>query len=279
MDKLKNLLKNDVKTRLAIVGFPLDENSSFMKGPASAPPLIREAFRSDSSNLWTENGIDLGEESVFFDAGDIELDQDKDSLDEIEKTVDLLLDKNFLPISLGGDHSITFPIVKAFNKKFPIMHILHFDAHPDLYVKFQSSSVSHACPFSRILENRLVDRLVQVGVRTFNLEQREQADKFSVETIEMKDWKDDIILKFKGPLYISFDMDVLDPAFAPGVSHQEPGGLSTRQVINIIQKLKTSEIVGADIVEFNPRRDQSGITAMAAAKILKEIASRMLQQI
>ena len=159
------------------------------------------------------------------------------------------------------------------------MHILHFDAHPDLYHDYQGNPFSHASVFSQIMESRLVDRLVQVGVRTVNDHQREQAEKYGVEMIEMKDWKDNINLKFKGPLYISFDMDVLDPAFAPGVSHFEPGGLTTRQVIKLIQDLKVTEIVGADIVELNPRRDPSGVTAMTAAKILKEITARILDQL
>ena len=250
-----------------------------MDGPAAAPPLIREALHSESSNLWTEAGISLGEESVFFDAGDLEFESSEHAFKDIEESIGFLLDHNLVPISMGGDHSITFPIIKAFNKKFPIMHILHFDAHPDLYHGYQGNPYSHASVFSRIMENRLVDRLVQVGLRTVNGHQRAQAEKYGVEMIEMKDWKGNIDLKFKGPLYISFDMDVLDPAYAPGVSHFEPGGLTTRQVIKIIQDLKVSEIVGADIVELNPKRDPSGVTAMTAAKILKEIASRMLPQL
>jgi arginase family enzyme len=108
-----------------------------------------------------------------------------------------------------------------------------------------------------------------------NGHQREQAETFGVEVIEMRHWRDDITLKIDSPLYISFDMDALDPAFAPGVSHHEPGGFSTRQVINAIQALQ-AEIVGADIVELNPSRDPLSYTAMAAAKILKEIAAKML---
>ena len=262
--------------KLALIGFPYDANSSYMKGSALAPPLIRDALHSESSNMWSEMGIDLGAESVFFDAGDLDFTSTRDALGDIEGAIAQLLDRCLLPISLGGDHAITYPIIKAFHKKYPRIQILHFDAHPDLYDVYQSNRYSHACPFARIMEEGFVDRLVQVGIRTMNGHQREQARKFGVEVVEMKDWRDGIEWTFDGPLYISFDVDVLDPAFAPGVSHYEPGGLSTRQAIQTIQRIEAQTIVGADIVEFNPQRDPSGITAMACAKILKEIATRML---
>jgi arginase family enzyme len=126
------------------------------------------------------------------------------------------------------------------------------------------------------MEQKLVKRLVQVGVRTFNAHQRDQAKKFGVETIEMYQLRDNLQLVFDAPVYISFDVDALDPAFAPGVSHREPGGMSTRQAIDLIQRLK-GKVVGADIVEFNPRMDPLHITGTVCAKMLKEIAARMLE--
>ena len=125
------------------------------------------------------------------------------------------------------------------------------------------------------MEAGLVERLVQVGIRTITGHQRQQADKFGVEIIEMKDWRDDLIFAFDTPLYISFDMDCLDPAFAPGISHWEPGGFSTRQVLRVIQSL-SAPIAGADIVEFNPRVE-ARITAMTAAKVFKELAAKILE--
>ena len=263
-------------TRLALVGFRYDENSSFMKGAADAPPQIRAALRSDASNLWSESGVDLGMEGTFFDAGDVEPVAGTDMFSLIENSVWTLLNDNLAPISLGGDHSITYPIIKALARKHPRLSVLHFDAHPDLYDELQGNRHSHACPFARIMEEGLVGRLVQVGVRTINGHQKEQARRFGVETIEMRDWRDDLSLRFETPLYISLDMDALDPAFAPGVSHREPGGLSTRQVIDLIRRLN-GNVVGADIVEFNPRMDPVQITATVCAKLLKEIAAKMLQ--
>ncbi len=120
-------------------------------------------------------------------------------------------------------------------------------------------------------------RLVQTGIRTMNGHQREQADKFFVEVHEMKDGLDWLkTLEFDGPVYISLDMDCLDPAFAPGVSHHEPGGMSTRQVLDIIGQFKGC-VIGADIVEVNPKRDIDSMTAMVAAKFLKEITARIYQ--
>jgi arginase len=263
------------RARLALIGFRFDENSSFMKGAADAPPQIRAALRSDASNMWSEAGVDLGVESLFFDAGDIEAIAGSEMSYLVEQTILTLLNDSLRPISLGGDHSITYPIIKAFNKRYGPLSILHFDAHPDLYDDFRGNRYSHASPFARIMEEGLAKRLVQVGIRTINGHQRAQAERFGVEIHEMRHWRDDLTLGFDSPLYISFDMDALDPAFAPGVSHREPGGLSTRQAIDLIQRLK-GNVVGADIVEFNPRMDPLQITGTVCAKLLKEIATKML---
>ena len=259
--------------KLALIGFRYDENSSFMKGAAEAPPQIRAALRSEAWNMTSENGVDL--ESVFFDAGDVE-PPPSGMFSLIESSIFTLLGDGMAPISLGGDHSITYPIVRAFAKKYPNLSLLHFDAHPDIYDSFQGNRLSHASPFARIMEEKLVKRLVQVGVRTATTHQREQIRKFGVETIEMRDFKDGLEFNFDSPVYISFDVDGLDPAYAPGVSHREPGGLSTRQVIDIIQRLR-GRVIGADIVEFNPRMDPLHVTGTVCAKILKEISARMLE--
>lgn len=264
------------RTKLAIIGIRYDENSSFTKGAADAPPQIRAALRSDAWNLTTENGTDLSDDSIFFDAGDIEPVAGSDMLTLIENSIHTLIGDGLTPISLGGDHSITHPIVRAFTRKYNDLSILHFDAHPDIYDSYQGNRNSHASPFARIMEQKLVKRLVQVGVRTFTAHQREQVRKFGVETIEMRNVTPDLQLEFDSPVYISFDVDALDPAFAPGVSHREPGGLSTRQAIDLIQRLK-GKVVGADIVEFNPRMDPLHVTGTVCAKLFKEIAAKMLE--
>lgn len=271
-----DLITKPGRAKLALVGFRFDENSSFMKGAADAPPQIRVALRSEASNMWSEAGVDLGTEALFFDAGDVEPVAGTEMSYLVEQTILTLLNDGLKPIALGGDHSITYPIIKAFSKKYGALSVLHFDAHPDLYDELQGNRYSHASPFARIMEAGLVKRLVQVGIRTINGHQREQADKFGVEIHEMRNWQDDLSLKFDSPVYISFDMDALDPAFAPGVSHREPGGLSTRQAIGLIQRLP-AQVIGADIVEFNPRMDPVQMTGVVCAKLLKEIAAKMLE--
>ena len=256
---------------LGLIGFCYDENSSFLRGTAAAPPLIRAALVSDAANLWSESGVDLGGDDIFSDAGDVFPTSAKD----IEDSVRALLAQGLRPLSLGGDHSITFPIIRAMAREYPALSILHFDAHPDLYDDFRGNPYSHASPFARIMEEKLAQRLVQVGIRTMNGHQREQATRFGVEVIEMKDLKDGLELTFDSPVYVSVDMDALDPVFAPGVSHREPGGLTTRQVIELIQSI-SAPVIGADIVEFNPKMDSWGVTAIVCAKILKELAARML---
>ena len=124
------------------------------------------------------------------------------------------------------------------------------------------------------MEKDLASRLVQVGIRSINPHGREQAEKFGVEIHEMKQGIPEK-LEFDGPVYLSLDIDCLDPAFAPGVSHYEPGGMSVRQVIDVIQNF-SGQLVGADIVEYNPTRDFNGMTSIVCGKFLKEILARMI---
>ena len=262
--------------KVVVTGVPWDENSTFMRGAALAPAQIREALHAGSMNLCAENGMDLGTEPRFQDLGDLDLDGGATTLQVVEDSITALVEQDVHVLSLGGDHAITYPILRAYGKKYRALNILHLDAHPDLYDEYEGNRYSHACPFARIMEEKLAARLVQVGIRTMNAHQRAQAERFGAEVIEMRRWQPGLQVRFEGPVYLSLDMDVLDPAFAPGVAHQEPGGLSTRDVIQLVQSLH-APLVGADIVELNPRRDPLGITAMAAAKLLKEIAARMLE--
>jgi len=156
------------------------------------------------------------------------------------------------------------------------LNVLHLDAHPDLYDNYENNPYSHASPFARLMEKNTVKSLTQVGIRTLNTHQKEQAELFNIKIIEMKNFNYDFIKALESPLYISIDLDVLDPAFAPGISHYEPGGLSSREVITIIQSIPVT-IVGADIVEYNPLRDINNMTAMLAYKLFKELVSKMIE--
>ena len=163
------------------IGIPLDENSSYLQGVAKAPQKIRDAYHSDSSNYCTENGLDLSKANDWSDLGDLVLSPLPQAFSEIEKSIAGHLVDGKKVLSLGGDHSITYPIIKAFGKKYAGLNILHIDAHGDLYDEFDGNKFSHACPFARIMEEGLAKRLVQVGIRTLNPHQAEQAKRFGTE--------------------------------------------------------------------------------------------------
>ena len=263
--------------QLAILGVPFDEKSSYLRGAAGGPAAIRAVSTGKCYCGYTELGVNLEEDAVMVDLGDVDTSGDPDkSFALIEKAVAGVLAKGAVPIVLGGDHSITYPVLKAFAARHKNLDVLHFDAHPDLYDELYGDRLSHACPMARVLEDGLAANIVQVGVRAITAEHRALALKHGVRMIEMKGIDGPLNLKFSNPVYVSFDLDALDPAFAPGVAHHEPGGLTTRQAVQVIQALK-GRIVGLDIVELNPGRDVSGITAAAAFKIVKEVAGRVVR--
>jgi agmatinase len=254
-----------------LIGIPYDAASSFLHGPAEAPPLIRAQLRSAHWNSVTELGVDV---SDLEDAGDLEFPANSEPRALIEGRIANVLAEGCRPIALGGDHSVTYPILRALSRSYDRFSILHIDAHPDLYDEFEGDRFSHACPFARIMEEGLTQRLVQVGIRTMNPHQQSQADRFGVEVIDMRAWQGGARPALDDLVYLSVDLDALDPAFAPGVSHHEPGGLTVREVLSLVQD-SGGTLVGADVVEYNPRRDLGRVTATVAAKIVKEIAGRI----
>tara|TARA_B100000575_G_C23019790_1_gene587250 strand:- start:74 stop:910 length:837 start_codon:yes stop_codon:yes gene_type:complete len=261
---------------IKVLGVPDDVNSSFMRGSSAAPPLIREALYSDSSNLFSESGLNLEQKGIWEDLGDIKFSGEVavENFKKIKNVVKDVLASDQKLVSLGGDHSISWPVIDAHLEVWSSLDILHFDAHPDLYDNLLDNKLSHASPFARIMETGKVNRLVQIGIRTLNQHQREQAEKFGVEIYEMRDLAELNAISFSKPVYCSIDIDVLDPAYAPGVSHFEPGGLSTRELIEYINNF-SGQLIGADIVEYNPRRDFHNLTAMVASKLLKEVVARI----
>jgi arginase len=261
---------------VAVVGVPWDEHSSLHRGCAGGPAAVRTAWRSGSMNLCAENGHDLGADARLVDVGDI--DVSADALARIAGSLHALAARGARTIAIGGDHAVTYPVVRGLAAAHAGLTILHLDAHPDLYDELDGNRLSHACPFARIMEEGLARRLVQLGIRTLTPHQRAQGQRFGVHMVGMREWRPDLDLAALGlaaPLYVSIDLDVLDPAHAPGVSHHEPGGASVRDVLRVIQELPVAP-VGADIVELNPRRDHHDMTAMVALKLVKELAARML---
>lgn len=262
---------------IKLIGLPFDENSSFLRGPASAPDMLRQIWHDGASNDFAENLIEIKENEVWEDAGNLTKSAETTEayFNNITQKIKAIVNNDHKPLSIGGDHSLTFPVIRGFAEKYNSLHLLHIDAHPDLYHNFEDNFFSHASPFARIMESRLGVSLTQIGIRTLNKHQKEQADKFGVKQFGPTEWSIADIKALKGPLYISVDLDGLDPAFAPAVSHHEPGGLTTRELLNIIQNID-AEIVGADVVEYNPSRDINHMTARVAYKVAKELIARML---
>lgn len=226
-----------------------------------------------AANLCSERGLDLAATDALSDLGDIVLADTREGVMALAVAVADIVGRGYRPIVLGGDHSVTYPLVAGVNEHWGKIDILHFDAHGDIYPNFDDNPYSHASPFARIVERGLVGRLVQVGVRTLTQEQRDMIERYGVETHE---WRkrplEDINLRFERPLYISLDIDALDPAFAPGVSHHEPGGMSCNDILGMLARVDAN-VVGADIVEYNPSRDWQDMTAMVCVKFVKELVA------
>lgn len=261
---------------VALIGAPTDCHSSFMRGASAAPAAIRGALASDHGNSYAESGVGLGTDVLIDDRGDVPLADTLaatagDDALLFEAVIDAMA-SGAMPLVLGGDHAVSVPVVAALDTMHGPLTILHFDAHPDIYDDFGGDPRSHASPFARILEAGHAKRLVQIGIRTMNRLCRGQAARFGVEVIEMRHFSMDAVPILDGPLYISIDMDGFDPSVAPGVAHLEPGGLTVREVLAVIDR-QTAPLVGADIVELCPPRDPTGVTAILAAKLVRELAA------
>lgn len=262
--------------RIALIGLPSDVGSSFERGPAQAPAAIRRALWSDRGNLAAEDGQEIGIDFALDDCGDLPLTETAADDAVIADAVQACLQSGAVPLALGGDHAMTHPAVRGVHAVHGPVSILHFDAHPDLYDNFEGNPRSHASPFARIMEAGLAKRLVQIGIRTLNAHNRAQAARFGVEILAMADFAPDRVPVLEGPLYVSIDLDGIDPAEAPGVSHPEPGGLTVREVLAVLRR-QTAPIVGADVVELNPRFDTNERTAIVAAKLVRELAALMVR--
>lgn len=267
---------------ISLLGVPYDAHSSFLRGPAKAPAHVRRALHSGSANYWTELGVEVDPDR-WTDLGDLALPP------EVEPTMEVIAraaaaataDGGRL-LSIGGDHLVTWPLVRGVAGNHHGLTIVHVDAHPDLYDELEGDRYSHACPFARIMEESLADRLVQIGIRTMTGHQRQQAERFGVEVHELRTWDGVLPTDLTGAIYVSIDVDALDPAFAPGISHHEPGGMSTRQLVDCLHQLAAMqadgavEVVAADVVEINPERDVNDMTAMVGAKLLRELLGLLI---
>lgn len=265
---------NAASARIVSLGLPTYKNSSYLHSSLEAPSLLAATIHREEGNPYTETGIDLGNSDAFAYLGDLALEGD-DEFEIIRRVSAAAFRSGKRPIFIGGDHSVTYPLVAGMHDALGPVRLIHFDAHPDLYDNLQDNPLSHASPFARIMEQGLAKELWQYGIRTLHPHQVEQVKRFGVHCNEMRHQKQWPMPNIEGPVYISIDLDALDPAFAPGISHYEPGGMSVREILDIVHSIK-APIVGADVVELNPERDIQNMTAIVGGKLLREVGGMML---
>jgi arginase len=260
---------------VALLGFPTDVNAASLRGAVKAPLLIRQELYSEAGNMFSESLLDLKASGELEDDGDVALSEDERDVQTIENAIAEQLGRGRKVQSLGGDQSITYPILRAFTRWYPGLSVVHLDARPDLYPSFEGNPFSDASSLARVVETIPVKRLVQIGIRTTSRKQKEMMERYGVSTFYAWSIEQARSALPDGPVYVSMDVGVLDPAFAPGVSHREPGGLSVREALGIIKAIP-GFVVGADVVGYNPERDVDGLTALVAAKFARVFIERMI---
>ncbi|NTW72105.1 MAG: agmatinase [Eubacteriaceae bacterium] len=259
-------------SQIVLFGAPYDGTTSFRPGARFAPSAIR--LESDGIETYSPYlDTDLTDRNIYDD-GDIEVPfgNRERTLALIAEKVDDILKRGKLPFMIGGEHLVTLPAVKSVFKKYEELVILHFDAHTDLRDDYLGEKHSHATVMRRIWEEVGDGRIFQFGIRSGDRsefkwgEGRIKTCKFDCS--ELKAVVDQIQGK---PVYITIDLDILDPSVFPGTGTPEPGGITYKELLESIHDLKTLDIVGADIVELSPHYDQSGISTAAACKIIREL--------
>lgn len=260
--------------RVVVIGLPTSRNSSYLRASPDAPARVAAAVLREEGNPYAENGVDVSNRSVVKYLGALALETD-DEFERIRRVSREAFGLGKLPLFIGGDHSVTYPVIAGLHDVHGPVDIVHVDAHPDLYDELDGNRLSHASPFARILEHGYGRSLTQYGIRTLTPHQREQVTRFGVTCHEMRTHRQWPRPRTSGPVYVTLDLDALDPAFVPGVAHQEPGGLSVREVLDVLGWID-APVIGGDVVEYHPSRDIQGTTAILAAKLVRELAARMV---
>jgi agmatinase len=250
---------------VVFLGVPFDGTSTGRVGSREAPNAIRAA----SYNLETYSDtakadmadlrmIDYG--NVIVCPGDTE-----ETLRRVEETVKDI--KGKFPVIVGGEHIVTLPVVKALLRQHPKLTVLQFDAHLDLRDEYLGNKLSHVTVMRRLTEVLGKERIVQVGTHSFSADEKEFAKKNTV----LKTPENLVNFSIKGPVYLTIDMDVFDPSFAPGVSTPAPGGIAPLEFFDLVRKLgEKLDVVGFDVVETCPPHDSSDTTSLLAAKVIKD---------
>lgn len=266
--------ENDYEESKAVLfGAPFDGTTSFKPGARFAPPAMRQdSWAIESYSPYFDSDL---EDLKLFDYGDLELPfgDKKNALRMIQEHVQEIIDANKIPIMIGGEHLVSLAPVKALSKKYDDLHIIHFDAHTDLREDYLGEALSHATVIRRIYDQVGDGKVNQFCIRSGLKEEFEWAkkhthlEKFTYNTLPscVKRLKDK-------PVYITIDLDVLDPSVIPGTGTPEPGGIDFHDMMNIIKELsKLNNVVGMDVVELSPKYDASGISTAVACKTLREL--------
>ncbi len=261
------------ESKAVLFGAPFDGTTSFKPGARFAPSSMREdSWGLESYSPYLDKDL---EDLKLFDYGDLELPfgDKKNALRMIQEHVQEIIDVNKIPIMIGGEHLVSLAPVKALSKKYDDLQIIHFDAHTDLREEYLGESLSHATVLRRIYDQVGIGKINQFCIRSGLKEEFEWAkkythlEKFTYNTLES------CVKRIKNkPVYITIDLDVLDPAVFPGTGTPEPGGINFHHMLEIIGMLsKLENVVGLDIVELSPKYDVSGVSTAVACKTLREL--------
>ncbi|WP_077623487.1 agmatinase [Sediminibacillus massiliensis] len=259
-----------------IYGMPMDWTVSFRPGSRFGPNRIREASLGlEEYSPYADKHM---EEVRYFDAGDIPLPfgNPQRSLDMIHDYVKQILDKDKFPLGLGGEHLVSWPIFQAVYEKYPDMAIVHIDAHADLREEYEGEALSHSTPIRKACELIGPENVYSFGIRSGMREEFQYAKEsgMHMSKFEVAAPLKEILPKLKGRnVYVTIDIDVLDPAFAPGTGTAEAGGITSKELLEAIQLITDSgvRVVGADLVEVAPVYDPTEQTAIAASKFVREM--------
>ncbi len=273
---------------IALVGVPFDGGTTYRSGARLGPRHIRvqSALIRPYNPTLKLNPFDRYR---IADYGDLPVNplSIQDTFQRIEAAIDELLAHDVRPVCVGGDHSIALPILRALGKRFGPLSVIHFDAHSDTWDEYFGSKYSHGTPFRRAIEEGLIDptRMLQVGLRgqVYSEEDFEFARSKGIEIIFTEEIFErglpsviDRFQRFRGaPCYLTFDIDVVDPAFAPGTGTPQVGGPSSREIVALIRGLQGLQLLGADLVEVSPPYDSAEITSLLAANLLFEFLCLM----
>ena len=256
-----------------ILGCPYDGSASFRPGARFGPSAIRRAsWGIETYSPYFKK--DLGQ-FLIHDMGDLELPlgEKKISLDLIRKAVRKILSGNKFPILLGGDHLITLPVVEELVKNYPQLQIVHIDAHTDLREEYLGESASHSTVMKRVVDHLGEGRLFQIGIRSGTEDEFKLARKMkSIIPFDPGSLRSMINRLKNQPVYITLDLDVMDPSLLPGVGTPEPGGFTFHEFISLLKILQALHVVGFDIVELTPDYDPTQISSITASVILREMS-------